>query len=77
MDHKTFRQHPAPPPVTLTVGLALQRHPAVGRNRLYAALKTGALHGVRVGRRTAIHIDDLDAWVTAGCPVDTAPGTGR
>jgi len=57
-------------PLTVTVELALFRHPPVGRNRLYQALRTGALQSVPVGKRTAILITDLDAWVLSGCPTD-------
>jgi len=56
-------------PATLTPDLARARHPAVGRGRLYAALQSGALHGVRVGRRTAIDVHALDSWVAQGCPL--------
>lgn len=57
-------------PRTLTVLMARRRHPAVGRNRLYQAMKTGALPSVRVGRRIAIATPALDAWVMSGCPVE-------
>lgn len=60
------------PVATLTVRLARYRHPAVGRNRLYDAMRSGDLHAVKVGRRIAIAIDALDAWVAAGCPVTEA-----
>lgn len=59
-----------PAPSTLTPAMARQRHPAVGRNRLYQAIRTGALRGVRVGRRTAIDVMELDDWVRAGCPIE-------
>lgn len=57
-------------PSTLTPALARQRHPAVGRNRLYQAIRSGALRGVRVGRRTAIDVLELDDWVQGGCPIE-------
>jgi excisionase family DNA binding protein len=56
-------------PYTLTVAMARMRHPAVGKNRLYAALASGALSSARVGRRIAIPVTALDAWVMSGCPV--------
>jgi len=55
-------------PQTTTVALALMRHPAVGRNRLYTAINSGALRSVPVGKRTSILIADLDEWVQRGCP---------
>ena len=61
-------------PLTTTVALALMRHPAVGRNRVYAAINSGALCSVSVGKRTAILISDLDEWVQDGCPT-TPMGT--
>lgn len=57
-------------PVTLTVALARQRHPAVGRNTLYAGIRSGRLAAVRVGKRLAISLSALDAWVEAGCPTE-------
>lgn len=57
-------------PETLTVALARMRHPAVGKNRLYAAMTSGALSSARVGRRIAIPVAALDAWVMAGSPVE-------
>lgn len=66
----TTSQHgPAPTPVSLTVQLARHRHPAVGRNKIYAAIATGALPAVRVGKRLAIGTMDMDAWVASGCPL--------
>ena len=59
---------PGVSPVTLTVRLARLRHPAVGRNRIYEAAATGAIEAVRVGKRLALDIDSLDAWVRSGCP---------
>lgn len=55
-------------PATLTVHLARQRHPAVGRNRIYEGIRAGRLKAVQVGRRLAIAVEDMDAWVAAGCP---------
>jgi excisionase family DNA binding protein len=46
------------------------RHPAVGKNKLYAAMTSGSLPSVRVGRRIAIPVETLDAWVMNGCPVN-------
>jgi excisionase family DNA binding protein len=57
-------------PQTLTVPMARMRHPAVGKNRLYAAMTSGTLPSVRVGRRIAIPVATLDAWVMNGCPVN-------
>jgi len=57
-------------PVTLTVALARQRHPAVGRNTLYEGIRSGRLAAVRVGKRLAISLAALDAWVEAGCPTE-------
>jgi excisionase family DNA binding protein len=67
VDDKTYRTMPS----TLTIPMARDRHPAVGRNRIYAAIAAGALPAVRVGRRIAIRVEDLDAWVMAGCPVQS------
>jgi hypothetical protein len=55
-------------PRTVTVRLARERHPSVGRNRLYLAMQSGALPSVSVGKRLAILVEDLDAWVASGCP---------
>ena len=60
---------PSLSPASLTVQLARHRHPAVGRNRIYAAIATGALPAVRVGKRLAIGTMDMDAWVASGCPL--------
>lgn len=57
-------------PVTVPLSMARQRHPAVGRTRFYTALRSGTLPSVRVGRRTAIRVDALDAWVALGCPTE-------
>jgi hypothetical protein len=54
---------------TLTVPMCLQRHPAVGRTRLYLAMKAGTLRSIRVGKRLAITPQDLDIWVASGCPI--------
>lgn len=56
-------------PHTMTVAMARMRHPAVGKNRLYAAMTSGALFSARVGRRIAIPVTELDEWVMSGCPV--------
>ncbi len=66
------RSNPGLSPATVTVPLARQRHPAVGRNRIYQAIARGSLTGVRVGKRLAIPVDELDEWVTAGAPVSPA-----
>ena len=55
-------------PRTVTVALAKDLHPAIGRNRMYRAIQSGALRGARVGKRFAIPVDELDAWVMAGAP---------
>lgn len=60
-------------PVTLTVAMARRRHPAVGRNRIYSAIASHALPAIKVGKRLAIHVDELDAWVRAGCPGSLEP----
>lgn len=60
----------SPDQASLTPAMARERHPAVARGRLYAALRSGALPSVRVGRRTAIAIQDLDDWVAQGGPVE-------
>ena len=57
-------------PRTVTVAMALERHPAVGRNRIYLALGSGALPSARAGKRIAIAVEDLDEWVLANCPKD-------
>jgi len=56
---------------TTTVEEARQMHPAVGRGRLYAALKEGQIRSAKVGKRIAIDVADLDSWVMAGAPVET------
>ena len=58
------------PSATLTVPLARLRHPAVGRNRIYRAIASGALEAVRVGKRYAIDVNGMDLWVARGCPVE-------
>jgi len=58
-------------PQTITVAMARMRHPAIGKNRLYVAMTSGALSSARVGRRIAIPVAALDAWVMAGSPVDS------
>lgn len=55
-------------PTTVTVALAKDLHPAIGRNRMYRAIQSGALRGVRVGKRFTIPVDELDEWVMAGAP---------
>ncbi len=57
-------------PASLTVSLVRQRHPAVGRNRIYEAITNGVLTGVKVGRRLAIPVDEVDEWVAAGAPTE-------
>ncbi len=64
---------PMPTLASLTVPLARRRHPAVGRNRIYAAIATGTLPAVRVGKRLAIGVPEMDAWVALGCPVACGP----
>ena len=64
-------------PASLTVTMARDRHPAVGRNRIYAAIGSGALFAVRVGKRLAIPVDDLDSWVASGAPVDAPSSPGQ
>ena len=66
----TNRTDPSLAPASLTVPLARQRHPAVGRNRIYAAIASGSLTGIRVGKRLAIPVDELDEWVAAGAPTE-------
>ena len=56
---------------TTTVEEARQMHPAVGRGRLYAALREGQIRSAKVGKRFAIDVADLDRWVMAGAPVET------
>lgn len=53
---------------SVTVALAKQMHPAIGRTRIYRATQSGALRSVRVGKRLAIPVEDLDEWVLAGAP---------
>ena len=55
---------------TTTVSEARAMHPAVGRGRLYAALRQGQIRNARAGKRIAIDVQDLDRWVMNGCPVD-------
>lgn len=74
MDTTSSRSAPALAPASVTISMARQRHPAVGRNRIYEAIATGALTGVRVGKRLAIPVEALDAWVAEGAPTD-APGS--
>lgn len=54
---------------TTTVEVARQMHPAVGRGRLYAALREGQIRSSKVGKRIAIDVVDLDRWVMAGAPL--------
>ena len=54
---------------TTTVTEARAMHPAVGRGRLYAALRQGRVRSAKVGKRIAIDVVDLDRWVMAGAPV--------
>ncbi len=63
---------PALPPASLTVPMVRQRHPAVGRNRIYAAITNGILTGVKVGKRLAIPVDAVDEWVAAGAPTESS-----
>lgn len=74
METTSTRSAPAMSPASLTISMARQRHPAVGRNRIYEAIASGALTGMRVGKRLAIPVDALDAWVADGAPTD-APGS--
>lgn len=70
METTSSRSAPALSPASVTIPMARQRHPAVGRNRFYEAIATGALTGIRVGKRLAIPVDALDAWVAAGAPTE-------
>jgi excisionase family DNA binding protein len=45
---------------------------SVKRERLYLALATGALMGHRIGRRYRVQLDQVDAWISAGCPTHPA-----
>jgi len=53
---------------TTTVQEARRMHPAIGRGRLYAALREGHIRSAKVGKRIAIDVADLDRWVMAGAP---------
>jgi excisionase family DNA binding protein len=66
MNDNAFSQTPN----TLTVEMARKRHPAVARNRIYNAVRSGSLPGIKVGKRLAIPTEELDHWVMAGCPVE-------
>ena len=55
-------------PLTVTVALARTMHPAIGRNAIYAAMNSGVLENVSVGKRRAIPVTALNAWVMNGCP---------
>jgi excisionase family DNA binding protein len=55
-------------PVSVTVAMAREAHPALGRNRIYTAMQTGALPSVRVGKRICIPLSALNQWVAAGAP---------
>lgn len=70
----TNRTDPSLAPASLTVPLARQRHPAVARNRIYAAIASGSLTGIRVGKRLAIPVNELDEWVAAGAPTGAPDG---
>jgi len=59
-------------PTTVTVTIAKQMHPSLGRTRIYRATRSGALQSVRVGKRLAIPVEDLNTWVLAGAP-ETSP----
>lgn len=40
-----------------------QQLTGVGRTRVYALLKSGELAGVKVGRRTYLSVDAVQAWL--------------
>lgn len=61
-------------PVSVTVKMAREAHPALGRSRIYEAMRTGALPSVRVGKRACIPLLALNAWVAAGAPTQPQPG---
>ena len=56
-------------PLSVTVAIARQVHPALGRGRIYGAMQSGALQHVRVGKRICIPLAALNDWVAAGAPV--------
>jgi hypothetical protein len=56
-------------PVTVTVELARELHPSLGRNRLYFAMRADVLEHYKVGKRMAIPVDALNEWVRSGAPV--------
>lgn len=58
---------------TTTVEEARQMHPAIGRGRLYTALRAGQIRNAKVGKRIAIDVADLDRWVMAGAPKISSP----
>ncbi len=39
------------------------RTASIGRTRLYSEIAEGRLRAVKVGRRTLIRVEDLDAWL--------------
>ena len=39
------------------------RTASIGRTRLYTEIKEGRLLAVKVGRRTLIRAEDMDAWL--------------
>jgi len=59
--------------LSVTVKMARQAHPALGRSRIYEAMRTGALPSVRVGKRACIPLAALNEWVAAGAPTQPAP----
>lgn len=64
-------------PSTVTVQIARAMHPAIGRNAIYAAMKNGVLQNVSVGKRRAIPVEALNAWVMNGCPTQELNQTAR
>jgi len=64
-------------PLSVIVKMAREAHPALGRSRIYEAMRTGAPPSVRVGKRACIPLLALNAWVAAGAPTQPQPGRAR
>ena len=53
---------PTQPKLAYTI-LDVCRTASIGRTRLYSEISEGRLRAVKVGRRTLIRTEDLEAWL--------------